>query len=206
MNLDNTDVNILKVLLENGRLSFRQIAERIKVSVPTVSSKVGNLENMGVIKGYTANIDTEKLGGISVIITLKTKPADLRRVSERFLNSERVRQMYAMSNGKLQLVCTFSSQAMINEFITSLADVPEIIEYEIANIVSVMKEGPRAVVNGDTSVVLQCSYCKKQMHDDAVKVRLGERDYYVCCPVCQKGFEAKYNSMKAEAEKAKAES
>ena len=51
MKLDNTDVRILKVLQENGRLSFRQIADRVKVSVPTVSSKVGTMENMGIIKG-----------------------------------------------------------------------------------------------------------------------------------------------------------
>jgi len=203
MNLDNTDVNILKVLLENGRLSFRQIAERIKVSVPTVSSKVGNLEDMGVIKGYTANIDTEKLGGISVIITIKTKPADLRKVSDRFHTNDKVRQMYTLSNGKLQLVCTFSSQSMINEFITSLADVHEIMEYDIANIVQVVKEGPRAVVGEESSVVLTCSYCRKEMRDDPLKIKAGDKDYYVCCPVCQKGFEQKYNTIKAEAEKAR---
>lgn len=203
MNLDTTDVNILKVMGENGRLSFRQIAERIRVSVPTVSSKVGNLENLGVIKGYRANIDTEKLGGISVIITIKTKPADIKKVSERFQKNERVRQMFSMSNGKLQMVCTFSNQSMINEFITSLAEVPEIMEYDVANIVQVMKEEARAVVGNDAFVVMQCCYCHKEMHDDSYKVRLDDKDYYVCCPVCQKGFESKYSVMKAGAEKAR---
>ena len=203
MNLDTTDINILKTLQANGRLSFRQIAEKVKVSVPTVSSKVGQMENMGIIKGYTAVMDSEKLGGISVILTIKTKPSDMKKVSEQFLKNESVRKIFVLSNGKLELLCTFSAQHLINEFITKLADVHEIIEYDIANIVSVVKEENRAVISQEGAVVLQCSYCRKEIHDSAYKVRLDNKDYYLCCPVCQKGFEAKYSSMKAEADKAK---
>ena len=60
MDLDETDVNILRVLQENGRLSFRQIADRVKVSVPTVSSKIAVMEQAGVIRGYTVFLDTER--------------------------------------------------------------------------------------------------------------------------------------------------
>jgi DNA-binding Lrp family transcriptional regulator len=43
MSLDDNDVNILHVLQDNGRLSFRQVSEKVKISVPTVSNKVGNI-------------------------------------------------------------------------------------------------------------------------------------------------------------------
>lgn len=193
MNLDNTDINILKVLQENGRLSFRQIAEKVKVSVPTVSTKVGNMENVGIITGYTAIIDSEKMGCITIIMSIRTKPADMRKVSEQFVANGSVRHIFALSNGKLQLICTFPAQHMINDFITKLAEIPEIIEYDIANIVSVVKELPRAIVSSDSSVVLQCGHCKKDMHEGSYRVRKDDRDYYVCCPVCQKGFETKYD-------------
>jgi Lrp/AsnC family leucine-responsive transcriptional regulator len=203
MNLDITDINILKTLQANGRLSFRQIAEKVKVSVPTVSSKVGQMENMGIIKGYTTVMDSEKLGGISVIFTIKTKPSDMKKVSEKFLKNDNVRKIFVLSNGKLQLLCTFSANHLINDFITKLADVHEIIEYDIANIVSVVKEENRAVVSPEGLVVLQCCYCKKEIHDNAYRVRFDDRDYYLCCPACQKGFEAKYENMRAEESDAK---
>ncbi|MFA5312988.1 MAG: winged helix-turn-helix transcriptional regulator [Methanomassiliicoccales archaeon] len=204
MNLDATDINILQVLMENGRLSFRQIAEKVKVSVPTVSNKVGNMENLGIIKGYSAKLDAEKLGGQSVFLTIKTRPSDVKKVAERFKGITNVRQLFIVSNGRLHLMCTFSNQLAVNEFITNLSEVSEIIEYDISNIVSVEKEEARAVVTEGASLVLQCSYCRKEIHDSPYKVRAGDKEYYLCCPVCQKGFEEKYESMKEAAEKVKA--
>jgi Lrp/AsnC family leucine-responsive transcriptional regulator len=203
MELDITDINILKVLQENGRLSFRQIAERVKVSVPTVSTKVGNMENVGIITSYTAVMDSEKMGSITIIMTIRTKPSDMRKVSEQFVTNGSVRHIFVLSNGKLQLICTFPAHHMINDFITRLAEIPEIIEYDIANIVSVVKEEPRAIVSHDSSVVLQCGHCKKDMHDDTYRVRRDDRDYYVCCPVCQKGFESKYDQSRSESVRSK---
>jgi len=205
MNLDATDINILQVLLENGRLSFRQIAEKVKVSVPTVSNKVGNMENLGIIKGYTAKLDSEKLGGQSVLICIKTKPSDAKKVSERFKTLSSVRQLFIMSNGKLNLICTFSNQPAVNEFITSLSDVPEIMEYDIASIVTVEKEESRAVVCEGSSLLLQCAYCKKDIHDVSYRSKIGQKEYYFCCPICQRGFEDKYESLKHESEKQEAE-
>jgi Lrp/AsnC family leucine-responsive transcriptional regulator len=204
MKLDNTDVRILKVLQENGRLSFRQIADRVKVSVPTVSSKVGSMENMGIIKGYTATLDPEKLGGISVVLSIKTKPVDIKKVAEQFQENESVRQIFMLSSGKLMLMCTFHHQHLINEFLSKMADIHEIIEFDIANIVTVVKENQRATVTPESSVVLTCDYCKKEIHDNAYKVKKDDREYYVCCPVCQKGFEVKYDGIKADSVKVKA--
>ena len=203
MNLDATDVKILKVLQENGRLSFRQIADRVKVSVPTVSSKIGTMENLGIIKGYLGRLDSEKLGGISVVLNVKTKPADTRQVAEQFLDNANVRKIFVLGNGKLLLVCTFSHQHLINEFISGLAEIHEIMEYDIANIVNVVKEEPRAIVSDEANVVLQCAYCKKEIHDHAYRVRMDGQEYYVCCPVCQKGIESKYQSLKSESNKAR---
>jgi Lrp/AsnC family leucine-responsive transcriptional regulator len=204
MKLDNTDVKILKVLQENGRLSFRQIADRVKVSVPTVSSKVGTMENMGIIKGYTATLDSEKLGGISVVLSIKTKPVDIKKVAEQFQDNENVRQIFMLSNGKLMLTCTFHHQHMINDFLSKMADIHEILEFDIANIVTVVKENMRATVTPESSVVLTCDHCKKEIHDNAYKVKKDDREYYVCCPVCQKGFEVKYDNLKTESVKARA--
>jgi Lrp/AsnC family transcriptional regulator, leucine-responsive regulatory protein len=199
MNLDATDIRILKVLQSNGRLSFRQIAEKVKVSVPTVSSKINSIESMGVIKGYQAELDSEKLGGISVVLDIKTRPADIRKVSERFASDEHVRKAYVLSNSRLLIVVTFTQQHLINEFVMNLSDIPEIVEYELTNIITVLKEQQRAVINPEVNVVLTCAYCNKEIRDDAFKVKEGDKEYYVCCPVCQKNLEQKIDSLKSKA-------
>ena len=72
MELDPLDRNILSVLLEDSRYSFRQIAERVKVSPATVLNRIKELDRIGIIKQYTTLLDYEKLGyDVEVIIEVR---------------------------------------------------------------------------------------------------------------------------------------
>lgn len=199
MELDETDVNILRTLQENGRLSFRQIAEKVKVSVPTVSNKIAAMENAGVIKGYMACLDPEKLGEMSVIISIKVKPSELKQVAEKFKGDDHVRGIFLLSTGRILLNCTFVEPYLINEFVAKLGDLPEIMEYDIANIIGVVMEEQRALVKPGISVVLQCAYCTKEIRNEGVKLKLEGKDHYLCCPTCTKAFQEKYEKVRNKA-------
>lgn len=196
MRLDETDLSILNVLQENGRLSFRQISERVKVSVPTVSNKISNMENLGIIRGYQVDLDTETLGEISVIITIKAKPVELRTVASHFETNENVRDIFIMSNGRLLMICTFTNSHRINDFVTRLGNIPEIMEYDIANIVTVIEEKHRALVASGASLVLECPQCKNEIMDDAVKIKVDGKDFYLCSTECSKAFQDKQERTK----------
>jgi DNA-binding CsgD family transcriptional regulator len=60
VDLDATDQAILRLLREDARLSFREIARRVGVSTPTVATKVRQLEALGVIQGYRAVLAGEE--------------------------------------------------------------------------------------------------------------------------------------------------
>ena len=59
--LDDTDIAILKSLMEDGRKSFRAISREIKVSTPTVKSRYKRLVNIGLIKSVKPEIDLSKV-------------------------------------------------------------------------------------------------------------------------------------------------
>jgi DNA-binding Lrp family transcriptional regulator len=61
VDLDDTDVAILKSLIEDGRKSFRAISREIKVSTPTVKSRYERLVNIGLIKSVKPEIDLTKV-------------------------------------------------------------------------------------------------------------------------------------------------
>ncbi|MDH5448469.1 MAG: Lrp/AsnC family transcriptional regulator [Candidatus Bathyarchaeota archaeon] len=67
--MDETDVRILELLLADARLSSRQIARRLGVSVGTVLGRIKRMERGGVIKGYSAILDHEKLGYELTVVT-----------------------------------------------------------------------------------------------------------------------------------------
>jgi len=62
MNLDETDVKILKMLISDARLSSRQISKKSGVSIGTVLARMKKMEAEGVLRGYSAIVDHEKLG------------------------------------------------------------------------------------------------------------------------------------------------
>ena len=61
MDLDETDVAILKSLMEDGRKSFRAISRETQVSTPTVKSRYERLVNIGLIKSVKPEIDLSKV-------------------------------------------------------------------------------------------------------------------------------------------------
>lgn len=62
MDMDETDVKILKTLVSDARLSSRQMSKLSGVSIGTVLAHIKKMETAGVIRGYTAVVDHEKLG------------------------------------------------------------------------------------------------------------------------------------------------
>jgi DNA-binding Lrp family transcriptional regulator len=60
--LDETDREILALLQRDSRRSFAEIAKAVSLSAPAVKRRVSRLEELGVIRGYTLELDHAKLG------------------------------------------------------------------------------------------------------------------------------------------------
>lgn len=61
VSLDDTDLAILKSLMQDGRKSFRAISRETGVSTPTVKARFERLVNMGLIKSVRPEIDVTKI-------------------------------------------------------------------------------------------------------------------------------------------------
>lgn len=53
----------MKALAADGRVSWRELAERVNLSLTPVLKRVQRLEREGFITGYSARIDEARLGG-----------------------------------------------------------------------------------------------------------------------------------------------
>ncbi len=60
--IDETSKKILTILQNEGRISFRQLAKQVNLSPSAVVERIHKLEDKGIIKGYKAEIDYEKMG------------------------------------------------------------------------------------------------------------------------------------------------
>jgi len=62
MMLEDLDARIAAVLAADGRCSYTDLAEKVGLSVSAVHQRVRRLEKRGVIRGYSAQIDSEQIG------------------------------------------------------------------------------------------------------------------------------------------------
>ncbi|WP_410013794.1 Lrp/AsnC family transcriptional regulator [Sodalis sp. RH24] len=70
--MDKYDELILQALVENGRLTYAELARRVNLSPPAVAERVAKLETKKVITGYHAHVNLEKLGlPITFIVELR---------------------------------------------------------------------------------------------------------------------------------------
>ena len=60
--IDKIDLEIIKHLSSNAKISYTDLASKILVSPSTVHVRVKKLEDLGVIKNFTINIDYKRLG------------------------------------------------------------------------------------------------------------------------------------------------
>jgi Lrp/AsnC family leucine-responsive transcriptional regulator len=90
MVLDDIDLKILDLLLQDGRMSHTAIAKETELSSPSVYARIQRMEREGVIKGYRAILDPEKVGrGLVAFIRVRTQtPGYDSTVFERFIQEE----------------------------------------------------------------------------------------------------------------------
>ena len=79
--LDRIDHRIIGILQEDGRISWRELADRVHLAPSSVADRVRRLEQAGVIRGYTASIDPRALGRdvravVDVALPPGTDPAE----------------------------------------------------------------------------------------------------------------------------------
>ena len=94
--IDASDKSILKILQKDGRASASYISDQIGLSIPAVSDRIKKMQDIGIIKGYEAIIDTKKIGcDVSAFITIVSESsAHFNDVIENAENSSEVVKCY----------------------------------------------------------------------------------------------------------------
>jgi Lrp/AsnC family leucine-responsive transcriptional regulator len=82
IDLDDINRDILDLLQLDGRISYRELGERVGLTAPAVTERVRKLEELGVIKGYRAVVDYEALGFPLLCVIRLNSPHGARAVDD----------------------------------------------------------------------------------------------------------------------------
>jgi DNA-binding Lrp family transcriptional regulator len=130
MTYENLDAKLINALLGDGRASLRSLAEELDVSVTTVSNHLRDLEDQGVIEGYTPRVNYDALGyDVTAIIQLKVEGSALPDITERLRGHKQMTTVYEVT-GDYDVIAvgkfedTDGMNAQIKELLTD-ADIRE---------------------------------------------------------------------------------
>ncbi|MEK5389591.1 Lrp/AsnC family transcriptional regulator [Margalitia sp. FSL K6-0131] len=121
--LDNTDKKIIEELTKNGRISMKELGEKVHLTGQAASTRVLKLEEKGVIERYTIKLNDRKIGYfVHAFLNIYTKNIH----HQPFLSFIHTQQEYIVNNFKISgegcylLECKFPSNEVLDQFLTEL--------------------------------------------------------------------------------------
>ena len=147
MELDETDVKILKALTADARLSSRQIAKQCGISIGTVLSRIRKLEEQGVIKGYMAWLDQEKLGyELTVVTELTVSKGRLLEMENEIARLSNVCCVYDLTGmADAVIIAKFKNREELSKFTKRLLALPYVERTNTHVVLTTIKEDFRIV-------------------------------------------------------------
>ena len=124
--IDELDMRILREHLKDARMSSRRIAERLDLAVGTVLSRTKKLEREGVIKGYSAVLDQEKLGySLTVVTEMTVSKGKLLETEKEISTWPMVCAVYdATGLTDMFIIAKFRSREELSSFTKKLLSLP----------------------------------------------------------------------------------
>ena len=146
INLDDTDKKIISLLKSNARNSVSKISEIIKLSVPATSDRIKKLEDLDIIKGYKAVINSRKIGlDLSALITVISESSSNYEKIIGFVNqTEEIVECFATTGrGSHILMVETRNTDSLEKLLRTIQSWPNVIRTETQIILSSHKPLPQ---------------------------------------------------------------
>jgi DNA-binding Lrp family transcriptional regulator len=147
MELDETDVQILKALTTDARLSSRQIAKQCDISVGTALSRIKKMEEMGMIRGYSIIPDHEKLGyELTVVTEITVSKGRLLEMENEIARLPNVCSVYDVTGlTDAFVIAKFKNREDLSKFTKRLLSLPYVERANTHVVLTTIKEDFRLI-------------------------------------------------------------
>jgi len=138
-------MKLLRILKENGRASFKEMGEKVGLSTSGAKRRIGELRKMGVIKGFTVDLDEERLGyPVTALLNIHTRPDKAPRVTKDLSEYDEIGEVNRMfQNPEIIAEIHAEDVDQVDELKRELAKSRSIDDVEAKIVQEKLKEKPR---------------------------------------------------------------
>lgn len=196
--LDETDFEILRLLTDDARQPYREIADAVDLSSPSVSDRVSRLQDMGIIRRFTLDLDRSKLrGGVPVLVELSVRPAIVEEIRDTLALTDGVEHVFTASDPRVFFQSRLPN-ADVRTFLTDTftsEELDAITDYEVV----VLTSADWTPQVGGTDLAVTCAQCGNDVDEDGETLEIDGSLHYLCCPSCLEQFKSRYEQFSANA-------
>ncbi|MGQ9514093.1 MAG: Lrp/AsnC family transcriptional regulator [Thermoproteota archaeon] len=116
--MDKTDLIISQLLLENSRLSCRELADKLGLSINAIHKRIKRMQESGIIRSFTAKVSLNALEALVVWIFGRSG-ADLTKVHE-MLSKHGSIYWVAVAGG---------NNVYVGSYLKNISELDPLIEY-----------------------------------------------------------------------------
>lgn len=190
--LDDTDRELLRLLLADARRSYRDLAEAVDLSAPAVSDRIDRLREVGVIERFTVDLDRSRLReGTRVAVTLEVTPGESAAVREALAGVAGVEHVFATADSRLFVVASVPD----GDVETHLAAAFETGAVEAVDAAPLVAADWHPGL-GEATLGLECAECGNTVTSEGVAATIDGERYEFCCGSCEARFTERYEDIK----------
>ncbi|MFW5984084.1 MAG: AsnC family transcriptional regulator, partial [Halobacteria archaeon] len=191
--LDDTDAEILRLLLEDGRMAYSKIADEVEMSTPSVIDRVDRMREKGVIERFEARLDPSVLDTTRLIVRFDVAPDKLHAVADSVVEDERVENVYVSADSTVTVVA--------NAEPGEATAVVERTDAEVSGLnVEVVVDEKHAPTVRQPSFAPDCVECGNTVDEEGVTTRVAGDVYHFCCTSCESAFRDRYAEVRVSDE------
>ncbi|SHK50247.1 Lrp/AsnC family transcriptional regulator [Paramaledivibacter caminithermalis] len=103
--MDSTDLKILKILQQDGRISMKDLGKKVGLTSPAVSERVKRLEENGIIIGYKAIVNPKKLNkNISALIDVAIRSENYKKFLDFVPKNNNIIECHHVTGGDCMII------------------------------------------------------------------------------------------------------
>lgn len=193
--LDETDAEILRLLMEDARRSYREIGEAVGLSPPTISERIGRLRDLDVIERFTVNLDRSQLFATSErLIDIRARPSAAAEIVERLTGAEGVEHVVRTLDSRV-LARVHADETALEGLFRETLDDDQFTDYAVHEVTDSVWNPQLA----RDDLTIECAECGRPVRDDGVSTELDGRRYHLCCPSCESLLRERYDRIESGA-------
>jgi len=129
LKIDDIDQQILKILEEDSRVSYRELGQKLGIEESTARKRVVRLREKGVIERFTIDVNETILGRtITAFITVYPSLKHADGIIGKVVNFDEVIESYNLSGRcGLFLKTAFGDMKALNAFLAKIQSIPGIV-------------------------------------------------------------------------------